>query len=557
MGLELKDSMLLVYQSANLRISQCSNQLFAGVAQLVRARGSYPRSPGFKSLHRHQLLVRWVREVRWVRQVRIAHRSHLSSFAPVAPIAPMDIVDSVRRTVRKYGLLPAGSRVAVALSGGADSVALLHVLLELAGEENFQVVGVLHLNHLLRGAESDADELFCRQLASSLALPAQIGRVDVAARARTEGISIEQAGHMARHEFFDSAGLGATCVAVAHTKHDQAETFLLRLFRGAGPRGLGGISPAWGIVIRPFIDTSRDDVRAFVQARGLAFREDASNADVAIPRNRIRHELLPLLEQRFAPGIVDVLDREAAIARDDAEYLDEVARTASARLVARTSQGVEIDADALVREPTAIARRVIRIAQQLAAGERFVGFDAVEAVLRYAVSKSTGQLDLPGHRVNRRAGAIVLTRSRGREKPVPAADFSYQLEVPGQVMVPEAACAILAATGRVTSGRSAEEVRQLAGGRDQAIVEAGGLAGPLSVRNRRPGDSFRPLGLQGRKKLQDLFVDNKIERSEREITPVVVDAAGRIVWVAGQALSEDFRVTEATRDVVILKRVPI
>jgi tRNA(Ile)-lysidine synthase len=475
----------------------------------------------------------------------------------------MEIVDSVRRTVRKYGLLPAGSRVVVALSGGADSVALLNLLCEMAESENFRVAGAAHVNHLLRGQDADADEQFCRECVAQLGVPIEVERVDVRARSGDAHISIEQAGHLARHEFFSRAAvkLNAGAVAVAHTKDDQAETFLLRLLRGAGPRGLSGMHPRSGIVIRPLLESSRADVRAFVDERRLAFREDASNRDLTIPRNRIRHELLPLLESGYAPGIVDALDRAAAIAREDAEYLDAAAAAAAARIVSRASTGVVLDADALTAEPRAIARRVIRLAQQSLADEqrdeRFIGFDAVEAVLRFAVSKFTGQLDLPGHRVNRRAGAIVLTPSRGREKPVPAADFSYQLEVPGQVMVPEAACAILAATGKVPSGRSAEEVTQLAGGRDQAIVEAGGLAGPLSVRNRRPGDSFRPLGLQGRKKLQDLFVDNKIERSEREITPVVVDASGRIVWVAGQALSEDFRVTEATRDVVILKRVPI
>ncbi len=376
-------------------------------------------------------------------------------------------------------------------------------------------------------------------------------------------MSIEQAGHSARHEFFDRAAarLAATAVAVAHTKDDQAETFLLRLLRGAGPRGLGGMHPRSGLVIRPFLESSRADVRAFVEARQLEFHEDASNADPTIPRNRIRHELLPLLENRYAPGIVDALDRSAAIAREDAAYLDVSAAAAASRLVSRTPNGVELDANALVAEPPAIARRVIRIAQQALGGEpgaeRFIGFDAVDAVLQFAVSKSTGQLDLPGHRVNRRGSVLVLTASRGREKPVPAADFSYPLEVPGQVMVPEAACAILAETGHVPSGGSVAEVWRLAGRSDQAIIEASRLAGPLSVRNRRPGDTFRPLGLGGRKKLQDLFVDKKIDRFAREITPVIVDSAGRIVWVAGHALSEDFRVTDTTRDVVILKRVPI
>jgi tRNA(Ile)-lysidine synthase len=471
----------------------------------------------------------------------------------------MSTTDSVRRTLRRYGLLPAGRRVVVALSGGADSVALLHLLRELAGDEGFQVAGVAHLNHLLRGADADADEHFCRALAATLDLPIDVERTDIAALAPTLQSSIEHAAHVARYEFYERAAtkLHATDVAVAHTKDDQAETFLLRLLRGAGPRGLGGMHPRAGIVVRPLVETSRAAVREFVAERRLEFREDASNDDLAIPRNRIRHELLPLLERSYAPGIVDALDRAAAIAREDAEYLDGAAGDAAARLVSRTPAGVELDADALLREPPAMARRVIRLAQRAVAGEHFVGFDAVEAVLGFAVSKSTGQLDLPGHRVNRRGNRLVLTTSRGREKPLPAPDFSYPLDIPGRVKVPEAACTISADTNTVPLGRVAKDVWRLSGRGDEAVLEAGRVAGPLLVRNRRPGDRFRPLGLDGRKKLQDLFVDAKTDRAEREITPVIVDRTGQIVWVAGHGLAEAFRVTETTRDVVILKRVTI
>ena len=470
------------------------------------------------------------------------------------------MIDSVRRTIRNHGLLPSGSRVAVALSGGADSVAMLLVLRALAESERFQVVGAAHLNHQLRGADADADAEFCRNLTTGLGVPFDAERADVAALAREMGTSVEDAAHAARHAFFERAAprLGATIIAVAHTKDDQAETFLLRLLRGAGPRGLSGMHPRSGIVVRPLIETSRSEVRAFLNDARIAFREDASNADVSIPRNRIRHELLPLLDARFSPGIVDALDRAAAIAREDADYLEDAARVAAARLISRTTSGVELDADALMAEPPAIARRVIRLAQQMTAGaEHFIGFDAGEAVRRFVVSKSTGQLDLPGHRVNRRGGAVVLTESRGREKPAPAADFIYQLDVPGEVAVPEAACAISADMKPVPPGRSAREIWHLAGRSDEAVIEARRLAGPLAVRNRRPGDIFRPLGLNGRKTLQDFFVDAKIERFEREITPVIVDSAGQIVWIAGLALAEEFRVTEATKDVVILKRLPI
>jgi tRNA(Ile)-lysidine synthase len=467
--------------------------------------------------------------------------------------------DSVRRTIRRHGLLQRDARVIVALSGGADSVALLLTLREMASDEGFQLAGAAHLNHQLRGVEADGDEEFCRRLAASHGIPIDVERLDVARLAGAAGVSVEQAAHTARHEFFDRAveRLDAAAVAVAHTRDDQAETFLLRLLRGAGPRGLGGMHPRSGRVIRPFLAASRSDVRAFLHARQAEFREDASNADLTIARNRIRHDLIPYLETRFSPGIVDVLDREAAIAREDAEFLDKAAAAAGRRLVARTSEGVELVVAALLAEPAAIARRVIRGAQEMVSAGRFVGFDAVETVLAFAVSKSTGPLDLPGHRVSRRGGRIVLTTSQGRRAAEPTAAFLYELMVPGEVSVPEAACAILADAEVVPSGHSAGGLWPLVNRGDQVVVEAGRLAGPLVVRNRRPGDSFRPLGLQGHKKLQDFFVDAKVERSERDTVPLVIDARGEIVWVAGHTVGEEFRVTDHTQAVVILTRVRV
>jgi tRNA(Ile)-lysidine synthase len=471
----------------------------------------------------------------------------------------MSLIDSTRRTIRRYHLLPRDSRVLVALSGGPDSVGLLYVLRDLAEAEGFRVAGAVHLNHQLRGGESDEDENFCKQLASSLELPIDLERVNVAQLAHDADVSIEQAAHTARHEFYARAALrvNATAVAVAHTRDDQAETFLLRLLRGAGPRGLSGMHPKSGLVVRPLLETRRAEVRAFLGDRHLAFREDASNSDVTIPRNRIRHELLPLLENRFMPGIVDVLGREAAIARDDAEYLDAVAREAASRLISKTAAGVEIAADELLREPRAIARRVVRIAQEMAVEGVPGGFEAAEAILQFVVSKPSGPLDLAGHRVNLRGNRVVLTERRGRGVSAPPADFSYLLDIPGQIAVPEAACAISADIRGVPSGRQARQVWSLTGRGDEAVVEAGRVVAPLSVRNRRPGDRFRPLGLGGRKKLQDFFVDARVERAERDATPIVVDSTGRIVWVAGHALAEEFRVTDHTRAVVILKRVPI
>jgi tRNA(Ile)-lysidine synthase len=471
----------------------------------------------------------------------------------------MSLIESARRTICRYGLLRRDGRVVVALSGGADSVALLFALREIGASEGFQVVGAAHLNHQLRGSDADGDEEFCLRLAAELDVPLHVERRDVAALARAIGVSVEQAAHDARHEFYVRAAsdFDADAVAVAHTTNDQAETFLLRLLRGAGPRGLSGMHPRSGIVVRPFLESSRAEIRSFLAASRIAFREDATNDDRTIPRNLIRHELLPFLETRFSPRIVDILNREAAIAREDAAYLESAASAVAERLIVHAANTVEIAIDDLVAQPPAIARRVIRRAQQIASGGRFVGFDDVEAVLLFAVSNVTGPVDLPGHRVNRRGRRLVLTKSSGRRAPDAPIEFSYELDIPGRVHVPEAACAISADVRAVPSGQSATRLWALAGRSDEVVLEGDRLTRPLAVRNRRPGDRFRPLGLAGRKKLQDLFVDAKVERAIRDTIPVIVDSAGRIVWVAGHAPADEFRVTDRTRAVVILKRVPI
>src|SRR4051794_33922138 len=202
----------------------------------------------------------------------------------------MSVHSRVLRTIRKHAMLPRGGRVLVALSGGPDSVALLHILRTLERRGALVVAAAAHFNHQLRGIEADKDEVFCRDMAAAVDVPFLAGRGDVAARARADGRSLEGAARQARYEVLNEAALaaGAEAIAVGHSMDDQAETFLLRLIRGAGPAGLAGIRPRAGRVIRPLLEIGRAELRGYAAAHGLACREDSSNADVRIPRNRIR-----------------------------------------------------------------------------------------------------------------------------------------------------------------------------------------------------------------------------------------------------------------------------
>src|ERR1700682_11543 len=291
----------------------------------------------------------------------------------------MHVIDVVRRSIRQHALAQPGTRVVVAVSGGSDSVALAHLLREVAAAGELQVAGVAHFNHQLRET-ADRDERFVREVADALGWPAFVDREDVGARARRERRSIEDAARTSRHEFFERARehFHADVVALGHTRDDQAETFLLRLLRGAGPRGLASMHPRNGPIIRPLLSCRRDELRADLAEREAPYVEDESNADVSIPRNRIRAELLPFLEERFNPAIVDVLADEADLARETWQWLEIQAEELFRR--ARGSAGARLDIATLTAAPLALRRSVIWRAMTVAATGRPVGFEHVQAV---------------------------------------------------------------------------------------------------------------------------------------------------------------------------------
>lgn len=464
----------------------------------------------------------------------------------------MTLIDRVRRTLQRQQLTRSTTRVVAALSGGPDSMALLHILRALERDGEFQLAAVAHLNHRLRAA-ADTDEQFCAGVARSLGLPFVAERVDVAALAAAEHRSVEDAAHVARHDFFERVVRqhGADVVAVGHTREDQAETFLLRLVRGAGARGLSAIHPRNGIVIRPLLDCSKAEVRAFLQAHGLASVHDASNDDVGIPRNRVRAELLPLLADRFNPRIVDVLAAEADLARADEHVLDGLATAWTAEHLSRQEDRIRIEAAALATLPEAVGWRVLHRAMREAAGGRLIGFDHVKQAWE-ATTGASPAFDAPGHRVERDGPFVVLTGrpagSAGRPRGAatgPVTAFRYTLPVPGEVAIAEIGCVMSALVE--PSGVAVPRADDAS-----AVVPLELVAGGLAVRNRRPGDRLKPSPA-GHRKLQDLFVDRKVPREARDRIPLVVDGADRIVWVPGHAIDREFHVTDPLQAVVILR----
>ena len=461
----------------------------------------------------------------------------------------VELSQRVKVAINEHGLISQGERVVVALSGGGDSVALARLMCEMSAMASWSVVGFLHINHQLRSvANEDAD--FCRELSNELNVPFLIEKVNVEAVSREFGISVEEAGHRLRHEIFNRICRSqvADCVATGHTRDDLAETVLLRLIRGAGPRGLAGIHPRNGFVVRPLLDITRKELREYLEVQGLPHCEDTTNEDTSVARNRIRHLLIPFLKKNFSEGIVDVLAREASIARADDEWMECEVDQAVGQIVCYGEEVADIDCQAIAKLPIALARRVSkRVLEHV--GGRPMSFNQTHRLLSLIRTpcRSDFSEDFPGSRLTRNSDRTRLVRwqGRGEGRKSVVSEFEYALPVPGKIKVPE--------LGQIVSATLSGSVPKLTARGQTVAVSSERIASPLTVRNWRPGDVIRPLGLGGRKKLQDLFVDRKISRANRQAIPIVADSRGKIVWVAGQTLDEDFRVTDSDRGVLILK----
>lgn len=320
------------------------------------------------------------------------------------------LLQQVRRTIRRYALCPPGSRVLVGLSGGSDSVALTLLLRELSEHGGFSLVALAHVNHQLR-ADAARDERFCREFAARIDLPIHVEAVDVRSYATSQRLSIEDAARRLRYEVLRRCAveIRADRVAVGHTRDDQAETFLLKLIRGAGTTGLGGVYPQRGDVIRPLLDVSREELREYLRGAGQSWVEDDTNTDLKNPRNRIRHQVLPELHKAAGADTTIAIARAAGLARDDSQWLDQLADGRFSALSREAPYGLEIDAAALDEEPLPVQRRILLKGLRTVAEGREIGLEHVESALGVAAGLAGGA-DLPGGRVELRRGKLVLLR---------------------------------------------------------------------------------------------------------------------------------------------------
>lgn len=456
---------------------------------------------------------------------------------------PTSFKDKVLATTKRHNMFEKGDKVLVAVSGGADSVSLLDILVDLKSVFNLDF-HLFHLDHSLR-KDSFKDALFVRQLASKYSLPITVLEYDVPSYVKQNKLSVEEGARHIRYMLLEEVAeeIGANKVALGHTASDQVETFLMRLIKGAGLEGLSAMAPARGNFVRPLIEVERSEVEKYCKKKGLAWKEDLSNRDEAFFRNRIRHQLVPLLE-KYNPNFKGTALRAIDTASSDQLFLQQEADRRLNKLAEFEDNLVKIPAAELRKLPLSLQRRVLRQAIKEVKGNlKGVEFKHVEEALQYLAGKKP-RLGLDVSKeisvFSEYQNVVVSKKLKESEKV-----GEVLLEVPGVTFLPHLGFKIK------TEFKEAKDLK-LRKANKLAYLDLEKLKLPLYIRNCMPGDRFRPLGLGGTKKLQDFLVDEKVPARLRGKV-AVVKSGNEICWLVSLRIDDRFKVTNQTKQVLVME----
>jgi tRNA(Ile)-lysidine synthase len=456
------------------------------------------------------------------------------------------LLEKIQKTLEAQRMLNPDDRVVVAVSGGPDSVALCHLLHRLQRHFNIELI-LAHVHHGLRGAEADADARFVQDFGSTLGLPVLVRRLDVRSWQQEHGGSIQMAARILRYQclrqIMSEASAGK--VAVGQNADDQAEEVLLRLFRGAGQRGLTGM-PATNDqgVIRPLLECHRHQILAYLEQHTLAFRQDVSNLEPWCQRNILRLELLPRLQQQFNSNLNATLLRTTKIFQQEEDYWESLLQNWLERYAPpQDSRTFRLPIAPLLETHPAMQRRLLRrVVQKLSGDLRGFGFRHTESLIRLCQSPAANrQIHLPGLLLAEKNYDWLTVTLENREFE----DFHYEVPGPGRYPLP-----LLNRTLEVQCLRPGEPV-QFSRDPGEAVMDRDRLAYPLALRPSKPGDRFRPLGLGGSKKIKDFFMDIKMPKSQRRRVPILC-SPDHIVWVVGHRLDHRVRVRPETSRILRL-----
>ena len=464
----------------------------------------------------------------------------------------LSFLSAVEATIRHYHMLDERDTVVVGVSGGPDSVALLHSLVALAPRWSLQLV-IGHLNHQLRGATADQEAVFVSRIAKDLGISCEIASENVAEYAADLRLSLQEAAREVRYAFYDkvAAKYSSSKIALGHHADDNAESILMHLLRGTGPLGLTGIPPVRrGRIIRPLIDLTKKEILTFLELSDLEYMKDNSNIDTKYLRNRIRHELLPSLKEDYNPNVVYALNRLASILRDEEDFWDrEVRRILQDLVSVQTPDRLSLTARGLSDLHPAQLRRLVRYAVLSLKGElKRLGHVHVQAIAQLIAGPSpSGRLNLPhGVMVVRDGEEINFLLSP------PGEDIGFEYHIPGiqSTLIREIGISLkLSVCDRdeVSDPKSYPLTT--------ALFDMAAVTFPLKIRNFKHGDRFRPLGMAGSQKLKAFFINHKVPRSKRLRCPILL-SGGRIIWVGGYRIDDSAKLTGETKKVLKAELLP-
>ena len=459
----------------------------------------------------------------------------------------------VLRFIQEHHLVSGGEKLVVAVSGGPDSVCLLHILVNLCKELEVKL-HVAHLNHQLRGAESEADAGYVANLARQLGIPATIDRQDVRGYQVQQRLSLEEAAREVRYSFLTQVArsMGANRVAVGHTMDDHIETILMHLIRGTGTRGLQGLQPStvWQsaanslTIVRPLLTVSHQETEDYCHHHQLMPRLDASNLSLSPLRNRIRHQLLPLLKS-YNPRVTEALLRTGRIASDDIAFLDRQIAQLWDEIAQEQQNTIILDKERFDQLPSALQRYLLR-----ASAEKLLG-SAKDIETRHIEAMMSALTKPAGKRLNQPRGLIfcieynkyLLTLDFDSLSPFPVLETEFLLKIPGETRLPG---------WRIEATIISREQMSQKGEDFTAYFDLDKTGNKLVVRHRRSGDRFQPLGMSQPKKVNEFMIDAKIPQGWRQQVPIVCSPQ-HVVWVVGWRIDDRVKVTESTKQVLRLK----